>query len=296
MGLSFWENFIFAIGIIVANVPEGLLPTVTLSLAMATQRMAKRNALIRHLPSVEALGSATVICTDKTGTLTENRMMVTALYLNGQILAPIEVKRQRELARVSRRFFEDALLCHNLKETIVGGKPRLLGDPMEVALVRMAKTCLGEHISYPKINEVPFDTDRKRLSTVHQTPKGPVIYCKGALEMLLPLCSRVQTGAAITPLTEDARQAFTHALEEMAANGLRVLAFAWRELEEGHDGAQLERDLILSGMVGLEDPPRPEVRGAIEKCREAGIKVIMVTGDHPHTALAIGRQIGQIQS
>ncbi|MDD1612510.1 MAG: cation-transporting P-type ATPase, partial [Methylococcaceae bacterium] len=296
MGLSFWENFIFAIGIIVANVPEGLLPTVTLSLAMATQRMAKRNALIRHLPSVEALGSATVICTDKTGTLTENRMMVTALYLNGQILAPIEVKRQRELARVSRRFFEDALLCHNLKETIVGGKPRLLGDPMEVALVRMAKTCLGEHISYPKINEVPFDTDRKRLSTVHQTPKGPVIYCKGALEMLLPLCSRVQTGAAITPLTEEARQAFTHALEEMAANGLRVLAFAWRELEEGHDGAQLERDLILSGMVGLEDPPRPEVRGAIEKCREAGIKVIMVTGDHPHTALAIGRQIGQIQS
>jgi len=296
MGLSFWENFIFAIGIIVANVPEGLLPTVTLSLAMATQRMAKRNALIRHLPSVEALGSATVICTDKTGTLTENRMMVTALYLNGQILAPIEVKRQRELARVSRRFFEDALLCHNLKETVVAGKPRLLGDPMEVALVRMAKTCLGEHITYPKINEVPFDTDRKRLSTVHQTPKGPVVYCKGALEMLLPLCSRVQTGAEITPLTPEARQAFTHALEEMAANGLRVLAFAWRELEEGHNGAQVEQDLILCGMVGLEDPPRPEVRGAIEKCREAGIKVIMVTGDHPHTALAIGRQIGQIQS
>jgi len=296
MGLSFWENFIFAIGIIVANVPEGLLPTVTLSLAMATQRMAKRNALIRHLPSVEALGSATVICTDKTGTLTENRMMVTALYLNGQILAPIAIKRQRELARVYRRFFEDALLCHNLKETVVAGKSRLLGDPMEVALVRMAKTCLGEPISYPKINEVPFDTDRKRLSTVHQTPKGPVVYCKGALEMLLPLCSRVHKGADITPLTPEDRQTFTHALEEMAANGLRVLAFAWRELEAGHDGAQVERDLILCGMVGLEDPPRPEVRDAIGKCHDAGIKVIMVTGDHPHTALAIGRQIGQIQS
>ncbi|MGZ8183393.1 MAG: cation-translocating P-type ATPase [Methylobacter sp.] len=296
MGLSFWENFIFAIGIIVANVPEGLLPTVTLSLAMATQRMAKRNALIRHLPSVEALGSATVICTDKTGTLTENRMMVTALYLNGQILTPLEVKRQRELAGVSRRFFEDAMLCHNLKETIVAGKPRLLGDPMEVALVHMAKTCLGEHISYPKINEVPFDTDRKRLSTVHQTPSGPVIYCKGALEMLLPLCNRVQTDSSITTLTPEVQQAFTHALEEMAGNGLRVLAFAWRELEEVHDGEQVERDLILCGMVGLEDPPRPEVRDAIGKCREAGIKVIMVTGDHPHTALAIGRQIGQIQS
>jgi magnesium-transporting ATPase (P-type) len=124
----------------------------------------------------------------------------------------------------------------------------------------MAKTCLGETISYPKINEVPFDTDRKRLSTVHQTPGGPVLYCKGALEMLLPLCTRVQTGATITPLTPEAQQAFTQALEEMAGQGLRVLAFAWRELEEGHDGAQVERDLILCGMVGLEDPPRPEVR------------------------------------
>ena len=297
MGLSFWDNFIFAIGIIVANVPEGLLPTVTLSLAMATQRMAKRNALIRHLPSVEALGSATVICTDKTGTLTENRMAVSALYLNGQILTPTEVKRQHELTRIYHRFFEDAMLCHNLKETVVAGKLRLLGDPMEVALVHMAKTCLGENISYPKINEVPFDTDRKRLSTVHQMPGGPVLYCKGALEMLLPLCNRVQTGAAITPLTSEAQQAFTHALENMARDGLRVLAFAWRELEEDHhDGAKMERDLILCGMVGLEDPPRPEVRDAIGKCREAGIKVIMVTGDHPHTALAIGRQIGQIQS
>jgi len=168
MGLSFWDNFIFAIGIIVANVPEGLLPTVTLSLAMATQRMAKRNALIRHLPSVEALGSATVICTDKTGTLTENRMVASTLYLNGQILTPTAVKRQHELARVYRRFFEDALLCHNLKETVVAGKPHLLGDPMEVALVRMPKTCLGETISYPKINEVPFDTDRKRKYSTKQ--------------------------------------------------------------------------------------------------------------------------------
>ncbi|MGR8979035.1 MAG: cation-translocating P-type ATPase [Gammaproteobacteria bacterium] len=296
MGFSFWENFIFAIGILVANVPEGLLPTVTLSLAMATQRMAQRHALIRHLPAVEALGSATVICTDKTGTLTENRMLVTALYLNGRILTPTEVKRQHELARISRRFFENALLCHNLKETVVAGKSRLLGDPMEVALVRMAKSCLGENISYPKINEVPFDTDRKRLSTVHLTPAGLVLYCKGALEMLLPLCNRIQYGEAIMPITAEIQQAFALAQEDMARDGLRILAFAWREVEAGHDGDQVEGDLILCGMVGLEDPPRPEVRVAIGKCREAGIKVIMVTGDHPHTALAIGRQIGQIQS
>ena len=296
MGLSFWENFIFAIGIIVANVPEGLLPTVTLSLAMATQRMAKRNALIRHLPSVEALGSATVICTDKTGTLTENRMVANTLYLNGQLLKPIEVKRQHKLAQAYRRLFEDALLCHNLKEVVVADKVKLLGDPMEVALVLMAKTCLGENISYPKINEIAFDTDRKRLSTIHQTPNGLVLYCKGALEMLLPLCNRVQMGAEIMPLTPEMAQAFTNALETMAGNGLRVLAFAWRGLEAACDSAQGEQDMILCGMVGLEDPPRPEVKAAIGKCHAAGIKVIMVTGDHPHTALAIGRQIGQIQS
>ena len=296
IGLSFWENFIFAIGIIVALVPEGLLPTLTLALAMSTQRMAKRNALIRHLPSVEALGSATVICTDKTGTLTQNRMEINKLYVNGQIITRFEAKRQPELAKVYRRFFEDALLCHNLKETVIAGKPEFLGDPMEIALVRLAKTCLGETISYPKINEVPFDTDRKRLSTVHQTPDGPVLYCKGALEMLLPLCTHVQLGEKIAPVNVDIQQAFINALEKMASEGLRVLAFAWRELKVGHDVGSEEHDLILSGLVGLEDPPRPEVPDAIQKCHEAGIKVIMVTGDHPHTALAIGRQIGQIQS
>jgi calcium-translocating P-type ATPase len=296
IGLSFWENFIFAIGIIVALVPEGLLPTLTLALAMSTQRMAKRNALIRHLPSVEALGSATVICTDKTGTLTQNRMEINKLYVNGQVITRFEAKRQPKLAKVYRRFFEDALLCHNLKETVIAGKPEFLGDPMEIALVRLAKTCLGETISYPKINEVPFDTDRKRLSTVHQTPDGPVLYCKGALEMLLPLCTHVQLGEKIVPVNGDIQQAFINALEKMASEGLRVLAFAWRELKVGHDVGSEEHDLILSGLVGLEDPPRPEVPDAIQKCHEAGIKVIMVTGDHPHTALAIGRQIGQIQS
>jgi calcium-translocating P-type ATPase len=296
IGLSFWENFIFAIGIIVALVPEGLLPTLTLALAMSTQRMAKRNALIRHLPSVEALGSATVICTDKTGTLTQNRMEINKLYLSGQVISRFEAKRQPKLAKVYRRFFEDALLCHNLKETVIAGKPEFLGDPMEIALVRLAKTCLGETISYPKINEVPFDTDRKRLSTLHQTPDGPILYCKGALEMLLPLCTHVQLGEKIVPVNGDIQQAFINALEKMASEGLRVLAFAWRELKVGHDVGSEEHDLILSGLVGLEDPPRPEVPDAIQKCHEAGIKVIMVTGDHPHTALAIGRQIGQIQS
>lgn len=296
MGLSFWDNFIFAIGIIVANVPEGLLPTVTLSLAMATQRMAKRNALIRHLPAVETLGSATVICTDKTGTLTENRMAVNTVYLGGNMRTPTEIKQQPELVQAYRRFFEDALLCHNLKEAHAAGQWHTLGDPMEIALVRMAKACLGETLSYPKINEIPFDTDRKRLSTVHQTPQGSVLYCKGALEMLLPLCSHIQYTTGSVPIRPDTQQVFLDAQESMAAKGLRVLAFAWKPLEESHNCEGQEKDLTLCGLVGLEDPPRPEVPKAIQQCRSAGIKVIMVTGDHPHTALAIGQQIGQIQT
>lgn len=296
MGLSFWDNFIFAIGIIVANVPEGLLPTVTLSLAMATQRMAKRNALIRHLPAVETLGCTTVICTDKTGTLTENRMAVASIYLEGKNFTPLEIIRQPALKNTHRRFFEDALLCHNLKETHIAGKWQVLGDPMEIALVRMAKSCLGETTTYPKINEIPFDTDRKRLSTVHQTPQGIVMYSKGALEMLLPLCSYLQTTSGIVMITSENRTDFISAQENMAEKGLRVLAFAWKALQTLEDCNSQERDLILCGLVGLDDPPRAEVPMAMQKCRDAGIKVIMVTGDHPHTALAIGRQIGQIKS
>jgi sodium/potassium-transporting ATPase subunit alpha len=293
IGLSFWENFIFAIGIIVANVPEGLLPTVTLSLAMATQRMAKRHALIRHLPSVETLGSTSVICTDKTGTLTQNRMEVVSVCLGGDIHTLGDLRRQPELIRRYRRFFENAMLCHNLRETHGGA---WLGDPMEIALMQMGKTCLGESITFPRINAVPFDTDRKRMSTVHNTPEGAVLYCKGALQTVLPLCSQVAVGDGIVPINAETRERFLAVQNEMADHGLRVLAFAWCPLDVVHDGHGLERDMILLGLAGMEDPPRPEVPEAIRKCREAGIKVVMVTGDHPHTALAIGRQIGQVQT
>jgi calcium-translocating P-type ATPase len=296
VGLSFWANFMFAIGIIVANVPEGLLPTVTLSLAMATQRMAKRNALIRHLPSVEALGSATVICTDKTGTLTQNKMSVRTIYLQDQFFTPIQLQREPEIVQSQRRFFENALLCQSLKETMTDGEWQAFGDPMELALVHTAKTCLGETLAYPKINEVAFDTDRKRLSTIHQTPKGVILYCKGALETVLPLCSQIQNKGEILEISAQEKQKILRAQEAMADEGLRVLAFAWREISEGHSSESQENALIFCGLVGLEDPPRPEVADAMKKCHAAGIKVIMVTGDNPHTALAIGKQIGQVLS
>lgn len=289
LGLSFWENFIFAIGIIVANVPEGLLPTVTLSLAMATQRMAKRHALIRHLPSVETLGSTTVICTDKTGTLTLNRMKVVQLFLNNHHWQPEQLTDNSLLRHTA--FLSCAALCHNLK--LVESKD-LLGDPMEVALVTLAHQ-QGMRVDYPKIDEVPFDTDRKRMSTIHSTPQGPILYCKGALEMVLPLCRYFFSDGTITELDAQNRQRILSAQQTMADQGLRILAMAYRPLPESL-AEDPEQALIFTGLVGLEDPPRPEVADAILKCHAAGIKVIMITGDHPHTAVSIARQIGLIRS
>ena len=178
LGLSFWTNFLFGIGIIVANVPEGLLPTVTLALAMGSQRMAKKNALIRHLPSVETLGSATVICTDKTGTLTQNRMEVKRLFLSRKFHDPAEADRLAGLGKAHRAFFEAAFLCHRLKEVEQGGRRTVLGDPLEIALVRMAESGLSAPTPYPRVDEVPFDSDRRRLSTLHRTPRGLILYTK----------------------------------------------------------------------------------------------------------------------
>lgn len=291
LGLSFWANLLFAIGIIVANVPEGLLPTVTLALAMGSQRMAKKNALIRHLPSVETLGSATVICSDKTGTLTENRMEVKKLFLSGGIHRPSGGPRE-ELQKTHRPFFEAALLCQTLKEVEQTGRRTLLGDPMEIALVRMADDVGAPPVAFPRVDEVPFDSDRKRLSTLHRTPQGLILYTKGALEALLPLCDRVLSGGEVHALTAERKSEFLRAQDDLAAEGLRILAIAYRTVPEDYDHGHLESELILAGLVGLEDPPRPEVPGAIARCKDAGIRVIMITGDHPHTAEAIARQIG----
>ncbi len=298
VGLSFWANFIFAIGIIVANVPEGLLPTVTLSLAMASQRMARRNALIKHLPAVEALGSATVICTDKTGTLTQNRMEAKRLFLAGAFYDPADAKAngRSPLHQIHRRFFEGASLCQNLREVEKNGSRAWLGDPMEVALVEMAKQVIVDTAGYPRVDEVPFDSDRKRLSVLIKTPRGLVLYTKGALEALLPLCRAVLVGSETRPLTPELHEQWHHAQDEMAQAGLRVLAFGHRDVFEPYNTTRLEEGLVLSGLVGLEDPPRPEVPKAIRTCHEAGIKVIMVTGDHPHTAEAIARQIGLVHT
>ncbi len=269
LGLPFWANFMFAIGIIVANVPEGLLPTVTLALALATQRMARRNALVRHLPAVEALGSTTVICSDKTGTLTCNRMSVRETAPEGD----------------ARRLQQVAARCHSLK--LRGTEA--LGDPMEVALYTYgAAAGQAAGPGEERVGEIPFDTDRRRMSVrVAGGAGGTQLHCKGAPETVLPLCSRIATADGDRALDDDDRARIRARQEALATRGLRVLAMA-----QG-TGAD-EADLVFVGLVGLEDPPRADVAEAVARCRAAGIRVVMVTGDYPGTATAIGREIGLV--
>jgi calcium-translocating P-type ATPase len=295
-GVPFWDAFIFAIGIIVAMVPEGLLPTMTLALVLAAQRMARRNVLIRHLPSVGALGSTTVICTDKTGTLTQNRMLVTRLFLGAQQHSFDLAEPPHSLAEPYLPFFLVAGLCHDLREGRHLGAPLFLGDPMEIALADMAQAVLPTMARPARIHELPFDTDRMRMSTVHATPDGPQLYCKGAPEAIAPLCSRVLAEGEPRPFTPQLRSTVLAAQNAMAEDGLRVLALAYRPLDSQWTPEALEQDLVWAGLVGVQDPPRREVEGALRQCREAGIRVIMTTGDHPRTALAIAREVGLAHS
>ncbi|MBK7414471.1 MAG: cation-transporting P-type ATPase [Dechloromonas sp.] len=294
MGLPTWENLLFAIGIIVANVPEGLLPTVTLSLAMATQRMAKRNALVRHLPAVETLGSTTTICCDKTGTLTQNRMSVQRLWLGGGFLEPADFAANTQLTADNRQLFINAALCHSLREVGESGQHQFIGDPMEVALAAMGRQVASDFADYQLIDEIPFDTERKRMSVLVAGAQGQMLYCKGAPETVLDTCDFVQLDAGVVPLDPAAKTRLLAAQQQMTEAGLRVLAFAHCTVEGGMPNE--ERGMTLSGLVGLEDPPRAEVPEAIARCAEAGIRIIMVTGDHPQTALAIARQIGLVKT
>jgi len=296
MGLPTWENLLFAIGIIVANVPEGLLPTVTLSLAMATQRMARRNALVRHLPAVEALGSTTVICSDKTGTLTLNRMSVQQLWVGGAFMPHAELARRPQVINDHRALFVNTALCHNLKKVDEQGRQALHGDPMEIALAETGHQFAGDLAGFRRIDEIAFDTDRKRMSVICETPEGRMLYCKGALETVLAGCRFIQFDAGLAPLDPATRTRLLAAQDEMAGAGLRVLAFAHRAMDQQQTSPAEEQEMVLAGLIGLEDPPRHEVPEAIARCAAAGIRIIMVTGDHPRTGVAIGRQIGLLGS
>ncbi|CAE6758372.1 cation-translocating P-type ATPase [Nitrospira defluvii] len=307
MGLGFWTSAIFGIGIIVANVPEGLLPTVTLALAMGSQRMAARKALIKHLASVETLGCTTVICTDKTGTLTENRMRVDKLYVDDLVVESREsclFTRNRLISAAEaerwRPLFDAMVHCNNAKRTRrPDGRSQATGDPTETALLEFAADHgLLHRPPLRRMGELPFDADRKRMTTLHWGEGRLLAFTKGAPESVLPLCTRQQSSSAVTELTLDERKKVLAQGQVFAQQAYRVLALAMREVERGVeelDADTVEHGLTFLGLVAMMDPPHREVPDAITTCRRAGIRVIMITGDHPLTALAIARKIGLAQ-
>ncbi|MCL1874194.1 MAG: cation-translocating P-type ATPase [Clostridiales bacterium] len=305
--------FLIAVSLAVAAIPEGLPAVSTIVMAMGVQRMAKGNAIIRRLPSVETLGSATVICSDKTGTLTQNRMTVTKLAFGGESLPVEAVPADQNLELL----LECALLCNDAR---LESDDKAIGDPTETALLYLgqkknySKNQLEQ--KWPRQKELPFDSDRKRMSTLHvgqftvdngqltindnvneDDGKGVFrdvhkyrIYCKGGLDEILAICG---------DLLPEAKDDLHRTNEALGAEALRVLAFAYKDLEEpppDRDVAAWEKDLHFIGLVGIIDPPRPEAVEAVAACLSAGIKPVMITGDHKLTALAIARQLGLVQS
>ena len=300
------SSFVFALGVMVALVPEGLPATLSVSLALGVRRMARHQALVKKLVAVEALGSTTVVCTDKTGTLTQAEMTVVRIWAwddehavtgvgyepAGQVSDPEPV---RELLR-------SAALCSDarLLPPVDGARWRVLGDTTEGALlVAAAKAGLdmeAEEAAAPRTGEHPFDSVRRLMSTVHEENGAQRIRVKGAPLEVLNRCTRLHDGAAPVELTGARRAKAAAEADRMAAEGLRVLAVAERESSgPPGDRDQDERDLILLGLAGMMDPPREEVRTAVEACRRAGIRIVMVTGDHPLTAEAVARRVGIVR-
>ena len=311
------EAMVFAIGIIVANVPEGLLPTLTMALSVAAQRMAKRNVLVKKLSSVETLGSTTVICTDKTGTLTANQMTVREVWLPGLVVdvdgvgyeptGSFSVEGATVTGDAKTRLDDcltAAVLCNNarLREPVEGSDVwSILGDPTEAAmLVAAAKAGfdieeLEEHS--PRRFEHPFDSSRKRMTVVCDVGGRQIAYVKGAPKETIDLCTHVRDADGIRPITDEDRASALAANDRLARQALRVIAVTQRPVEPGDDPADMksmESGLTLLGLEAMQDPPRPEVTDAVAECHTAGIRVIMITGDYGLTAEAIARKIGII--
>ena len=314
IGNSFWVSFIFAIGIIVANVPEGLLPTVTLTLSLGSQRMARRNALIKSLNSVETLGSTTVICTDKTGTLTQNQMTVRAMYANGRRYSvtgggyepvggimdgndEIPIEKEGSIDRL----IKCCSLCNDSTITNEEGLWGIIGDPTEGAMKVLAAKVMDTDMLDDKNKrafQVPFDSDRKRMSVVVKTDQGTICYVKGAPESILERSTNIMLDGRTVPLDDRTRKEIETEAQEFSDQALRVIALSYKVIDtekENYDKEDLENGLVFLGLVGMIDPPRTEVREAIEKCKTAGIKIIIITGDNPQTAQAIAKATGVVE-
>lgn len=292
-GDSFVNAFLFAVALAVAAIPEALSSIVTIVLSFGTQKMAKENAIIRKLQAVEGLGSVSVICSDKTGTLTQNRMTVEDYYVNGKSVPAAEIDPADEAQMELLRF---SILCNDASNS--GG--REMGDPTETALLNLGSR-LGinpEEIraGSPRLSEVPFDSDRKLMSTGHRIDGQYVMVVKGAVDVLLDRVRKIREDGQVRPFTEGDRRAVELQNEKYSENGLRVLAFAAKPFEgEKALTAADEEDLTFLGLIAMMDPPREESAAAVAECIRAGIKPVMITGDHRVTAAAIAKRIGILQ-
>ena len=304
LGLQMWRGqplldaLLFAVALAVAAIPEALSSIVTIVQAMGTQKMAKEHAIIKNLDAVESLGSVSVICSDKTGTLTQNKMTVEDIYIGGKVLKPEELNLSNQLHRY---LLYDVVL--NNDASLSDGKK--IGDPTESALLEMYRKVPGidlgdgklglseselrEHLD--RLEEVPFDSDRKLMSTKHLIHTVPTIFVKGAIDVLLKRCVNIRFGDDVRPMTEQDRKDILAQNNHFSENGLRVLAFAYKESDE-ELSTDSEKDLTFIGLVSEMDPPRKESVAAVARAKEAGIRTVMITGDHKVTAVAIAKKIG----
>lgn len=304
LGLQMWRGqplldaLLFAVALAVAAIPEALSSIVTIVQAMGTQKMAKEHAIIKNLDAVESLGSVSVICSDKTGTLTQNKMTVEDIYIGGKVLKPEELNLSNQLHRY---LLYDVVL--NNDASLSDGKK--IGDPTELALLEMyrkvpgidlgdgklglSESDLRKHLD--RLEEVPFDSDRKLMSTKHLIHTVPTIFVKGAIDVLLKRCVNIRFGDDVRPMTEEDRKDILAQNNHFSENGLRVLAFAYKESDEELT-TDSEKDLTFIGLVSEMDPPREESVAAVARAKEAGIRTVMITGDHKVTAVAIAKKIG----
>ena len=305
------EAFIWGVSLAVAAVPEALPAVTTICLALGVQRMVKRHALLRHLPAVETLGCTTFICSDKTGTLTQNEMTVRKIYVNGETIdvggvgyepegsfylngTAITPQDEPHLLRLLRA----GASCNDSHLINASGLWQIRGDPTEGALVVVAAKAgvKIEELSAPRISEVPFSSERKRMTTIHDTPHGKVAYSKGAPEVISDSCTRIYSEGIERELTEQDRKRILQVNQEMAAGALRVLGLAYKSLPGEELGSEVaegaEEEMVWLGLVGMIDPPREEVKQAVALCKQAGIESVMITGDHKLTAEAIAKELG----
>lgn len=297
-GRPLLPQFLVAISLAISIIPEGLPATATIIMALGVQRMAKQHALIKKLPAVETLGNATVICSDKTGTLTLNKMTVTHLangddFLNKKVLS---VEKANKDSNSYKQLIYASSLCNDASFNLENPK-EVIGDPTEGALLPLAHdlgySALNLRKEYPRLSEYPFDSIRKRMTTVHEINNEYVAYTKGALDELLPLCDYIHTNNGTRKLTKADKDNILALSHKMSNQALRVLGFASKNiLNLPQEDEDIEQHLVFLGAVGMIDPARDEVKTSIKMAREAGIKTIMITGDHKNTAVAIAKNLG----